>query len=306
MVARHAATSRRLSLVALVLAGCAGVDQMPSSPPSPPPLPRLAAIDVAIPDAAASEAETAPELPVLLLAGSPIADPAPVAALKFTAPKSGQVLPSATASDATVKFDVRNAPAGATIRLVLDGRPAKTHADLREPIRLGDLARTPLGEGHHVLVACLARTSGESLKGRDAHAIVEFHVGKKTPASVDFKKPYLVLLQPADTYSSEDASDVPVDALVIASGEKKHRVTYRLEGPGIEAPLRATAGPETPHAAKNLRPGAYTLRAEILGDDGKALTAPSSVVTRAITVTETATSQAPRGDAGPAGRGARP
>lgn len=286
------------ALAALAVFACGGVDPLPPPPPPPPAMPTPSIGQAALAEAGV---EAPPEAPVLLVAGAPSPEPAPPpASVRITSPAKNQVVERAHASDFPIKLDVKNwpvSPAGAHVHVLLDGRPARTIDDLKAPLHLGDLGAAAIGDGHHVLIAALARGSNETLKTKDALAVSEFFVDHKTAASVDLKKPYIVLSKPDGAYEGQAADHVLVDFLAVGVtlADEKEKIALRLEGPGIEgAALAATTTRIVPYYLENLRAGAYTLTVEILGADGKPLDNPWAKSTRTITVTRAARTQEPR------------
>lgn len=280
-------------LGAAAIGACGGVDTLPPPPPPPPAMP---AAPTAITKDVDAGAEAPPEAPVLLLAGAAAPEPTTASVLHVLAPSRGQLVESSKAEELLVRVEVKGwavSPSGGRVHLVLDGRLARTVSDLKAPLKLGDLAGGPLGEGHHVLVAVLARGSGETLKSKDALVVTEFYVGHKTAPSVDLKKPFLVLFKPDGTYEDESAEHVLVDFAAVGASlaDDSDRIALRLEGPGITVPLTATTTRVVPHYLENLHAGTYALKLEILGKDQKPLANSWATVTRSITVKRT-----PHGD----------
>jgi hypothetical protein len=248
---------------------------------------------------------------VLLVAGAPAPEPAGVAPkVRIVAPSMGQAIPEAGAASFVVKLDVKSwpiAPTRGRVHLVLDGRAVHSLANLDQPIDLGALidatqgaapdAGASLAAGAHVLAAVLARADGESLKSKDALAVTEFSVGSRTAASFDPKEPYLVVSEPHGAYADANADHVLVDFVAVGAtlGDGKQSIALALEGPGVEGSLMATTTRLVPYYLENLRAGAYTVRLQILGADGKPLSAPQATASRSLTVTRSARTEEPKG-----------
>lgn len=273
-----------------ILGACGGVDTLPPPPPPPPAMPVREAAEAKTADAGV---EAPPEAPVLLLAGAAAPEPTTASVLHVLAPTRGQLIDANKAEDTPVRLESKGwavSPSGGRIHLILDGRLARTVSDLKAPLKLGELAGGPLGDGHHVLVAILARGSGETLKSKDALVVTEFFVGHKTTTSVDLKKAFLVLAKPDGTYEDESAEHVLVDFAAVGAslGDDGERIALRLEGPGVTGAATATTTRVVPYYLENLRAGTYALKLEILGKDQKPLANPWATVTRSITVKRTA------------------
>jgi hypothetical protein len=236
--------------------------------------------------------EAPPQAPVLVVAGA--AAPEPTGApptIHITSPAKGAVLAEAKAKDTVVKVEVKNWPLaqnGGMVHLLLDGHPVRMLLDAKETPTLADLGGgSPLSEGHHVLIAVLARASHETLKSKDALAVQEFDIGHaKAAATIDLHKPYLIVSKPDPTYEGADADHVLVDFIPVNAtlADGKERVAMSLEGPGVEGSLRTTTNKLTPYYLENLRVGKYTLKVELVGADGKTFASPWATVTRAIEI----------------------
>jgi hypothetical protein len=216
---------------------------------------------------------------------------APLPTVKIVAPGKGQVLAANKAGDTEVKLDVKNwktATGSQHVHLILDNKPYKAIYDTKAPVKLSELTGgEPLTEGTHVLVAFPSRANHESVKGgAGVLPVVEFAVDKKGEP-FDAKKPMLIYSRPKGEYKGEMANHVLVDFQLAGTtlGEGKGAVTIEVTGPGVDKPLTAKAekfGP--PFYLENLRSGAYTLKLELLGPDGKVVPGAWNSTTREIKI----------------------
>lgn len=292
-------------LVVGVLAfGCAGQDaNLPPPPPPPPPL--TASATPPPPPPATTEAQASPPPPAMppvhLVAGSASPDPTgPLPTARIASPTAGQVIPAAKAGEFPIKLDVKNWPThtgGPHVHLILDGRPYKPIYDTKKPVTLAELTTgEPLAEGQHVLIAFPSRANHESVKTKGALAITSFYVGKKAADSVDIKKPLLIYSRPKGDYKGDMANHVLIDFQLANTelAEGKNVVNIGVVGPDTGSELTAKAAKfGTPFYLDNLRGGAYTVRLELVGADGKQLPGDWNVVTRSITVDRDAAPDAP-------------
>jgi hypothetical protein len=281
-------------LAAVLSVACGGASDNLPPPPPPPPAPPAATsapADAAAPAEPAAE-QPPPAPPVTLAEGTASPDPpAPTPAVKIVAPAAEQVVPAAKAGDFEVKLDVRNwktAKGDAHVHLILDNKPYKPIYDTKAPVKLSELTGdAPLDEGQHVLVAFPSRANHESVKTPGAVAVVSFWVGKKGARTVDVKKPLLVYSRPKGEYKGDMANHVLVDFQLVndtlASG--KDHVHLSVTGPGIDGEKTADAVKfGTPYYLDGLQDGAYTVKLDLLGADGKPVPGPWNSTTRTITV----------------------
>jgi hypothetical protein len=266
--------------LALTVACGGGSDNLPPPPPPPPPAPAIAS---AAPPASASAAATPPPPPapaITLTQGEASPDPAaPLPTVKILAPAKDQVIPAATAGDFVVKLDVKNwktAMGDAHVHLILDAKPYKPIFDLKAPgPKLSELTGgEPLAEGQHVLVAFPSRANHESVKTKDALALMEFWVGKKGDKAQDITKPTLIYSRPKGEYKGDMANHVLVDFQLANDklATDKDHVHIAVTGPGIDGEKAADATTfGAPFYLDNLQDGSYTVKLELQGADGKAL-----------------------------------
>lgn len=279
--------------VALPLACGGGNDNLP--PPPPPPTPRASASAPASATSSAASMDAGPATPApppaQLVMGAAAPDPAaPGPVVKIASPTSGQVVPADKSGDFVVKLDVKNwqtAQGSQHVHLILDNKPYKAIYDTKAPVKLSDLSSDPLAEGEHTLVAFASRPTHESVKSKDAIAMLSFFVGKKGDVKTDLKKPMLVYSRPKGDYKGEMANHVLVDfelANVTLADGKEH-VHLTVTGQGIDKPLEADVTKNgTPYYLDNLQNGAFTVKAELLGGDGKVLAGPWNSTTRTFNV----------------------
>ncbi|MFO0678780.1 MAG: hypothetical protein U0169_19765 [Polyangiaceae bacterium] len=304
--------------LATTIGACGGGNEnLPPPPPPPPPMPTSLAPVATTPPAPVPSAPAAkPMAPITLLAGAASPDPtAPLPTVKFLAPTKGQVIPAAKAGEFQVKLDVKNwatATGSSHVHLILDNQPYKPLYDTKAPIKLSELPTgDALSEGQHVLVAFPSRANHESVKTKDAVAVVEFYVGKKADG-VDTKKPMLVYSRPKGEYKGEMANHVLVDFQIanVTLAEGKEHVDVSVTGPGIEKDLVAKIEKfGTPWYLDNLQDGSYKIKLDLVGADGKALPGAWNSTTREIKIDHTAVAEtphehaadAPKTDAAPAG-----
>jgi hypothetical protein len=275
---------------------------------------------VATPEPVATPAETAttppaastpapPALPpVTLTLGTASPDPAaPLPTVKIAAPRANEVIAAAKASDFAIKLDVKNwatATGAAHVHLILDNKPYKPIYDTKAPIKMSELSPEPLAEGQHVLVAFPSRPNHESVKTKDALAVVSFYVGKKTADTVDIKKPMLIFSRPKGQYDGELANHVLVDFYTAnnAVGEGKGSVRLSVTGPGIDKELSADAKSwGAPFYLDNLQSGSYAVNLELRDKDGKPVPGPWNSTARTIKIDRDAKTPDPH-----AGHGAPP
>ncbi len=268
-----------------------GNDNLP--PPPPPPGPRV--MPSASASVAANVADAAPPPPaappVLLVQGTASPDPvAPLPIVKIAAPTSGQIVAADHAGDFQVKLDVKNwqtATGSSHVHLVLDNKPYKPIYDTKAAIKLSDLSPDPLTEGEHTLVAFASRMNHESVKTKDAMAMLSFFVGKKGDVKTDLKKPMLIYSRPKGEYKGDNASHLLVDFQLanVTLAEGKENVHFTVTGPGIDKALEAKVEKfGAPYYLDNLQNGQYTVKAELDGADGKMLPGPWNATTRTITI----------------------
>jgi hypothetical protein len=266
--------------LALAVACGGGSDNLPPPPPPPPPAPAIASAAPATSASAAPATPPPPPAPAITLTqGEASPDPAaPTPTVKFVAPTKDQLLPAATAGDFVVKVDVKNwktAMGDAHVHLILDAKPYKPLFDTKAPVKLSELTGgDPLAEGQHILVAFPSRANHESVKTKDALAMVEFWVGKKGDKAQDLTKPTLIYSRPKGEYKGDMANHVLVDFQLAndkLAADKDH-VHIAVTGPGIDGEKDADAtsyGP--PFYLDNLQDGTYSVKLELQGPDGKVL-----------------------------------
>jgi hypothetical protein len=293
--------AKLLCIVALAAAAplaqlaCGGNES--NLPPPPPPPGTGVASATASGQASTTAANTTPPPPAppppALVLGTASDDPTPAPTVKITAPTSGQVIPKDKAGDFVVKLDVKNwqtAMGAQHVHLILDNHPYKPIYDTKAPVKLSELmGGDPINEGEHVLVAFPSRANHESVKTKDALAILAFTVGKKADKPMDLKKPMLIYSRPKGDYKGLMASHVIVDwQLANATlGEGKDHVHITVLGPGIPDKLEAKAekfGP--PYFLDNLQNGTYTVKLELMsgGADMKVIPGAWNSTTRTIRI----------------------
>ncbi len=283
-----------VGLLAAAAACGGGNDNLPPNPP-PPPLPVETAEPV--PSSTASSAPVEPQLPpVSIQSSAPAPDPtAPLPTVKITTPTQKQVVAADKAADFAVKLDVKNwatAQGSQHVHLILDGKPYKAIYDAKVPVKLSELTNgEPLTEGQHILVAFPSRPTHESVKSKDALAIVEFYVGKKGDALQDIKKPMLIYSRPKGEYKGEMGNHILVDFQLANAKleEGKDTVKITVTGPGIDKELTAKSEKfGTPFFIDEVRNGEYSVKLELVGADGKTLPGSWNTTTRTFKVDKNA------------------
>ena len=285
------------SVMPLAQLACGGGES--NLPPPPPPPGTGVASATASTQASATTSVTTPPPPAppppALVLGAASEDPTPAPTVKITAPTQGQVIPKDKAADFVVKLDVKNwqtAPGAQHVHLILDNHPYKPIYDTKAPVKLSELmGGDPINEGEHILVAFPSRANHESVKTKDALAIMSFWVGKKGEKPSDVKKqPMLIYSRPKGDYKGLMASHVIVDWQLanVTLGEGKDHVHITVLGPGIPDKLEAKAekfGP--PYFLDNLQNGTYTVKLELMsgsGADMKLIPGPWNSTTRTIRI----------------------
>lgn len=286
-------------------------------PPPPPPPPAPASLDAGITPVSTTPSPPIPAKPptppVTLSVGAASPDPtAPLPTVKITAPTREQVVAADKAADFSVKLDVKNwqtAQGSSHVHLILDNKPYKAIYDTKAPVKLSELAGgEALAEGAHVLVAFPSRANHESVKTKDALAIVPFWIGKKGKLDPDpTKKPMLIYSRPKGDYNGDFANHVLVDFQLanVTLAEGKEHVHVFVKGPGIDKPLEQKVekfGP--PLYLDNLQNGAYEIKVELMDGSMKTLDGPWNSTTRTIKVDHDAKADpnvAHMGHAAPAG-----
>jgi hypothetical protein len=179
------------------------------------------------------------------------------------------------------------------VHLILDNKPYKAIYDTKAPVKLSELSGgEALAEGLHVLVAFPSRATHESVKTKDALAIVPFWIGKKGDLKDDpTKKPMLIYSRPKGDYKGELANHVLIDFYVanVTLAEGKEHVHVTVTGPGIDKPLEG-------HVEKfgnvlyldNLQNGSYQLKVELMDGSNKPIAGPWNSTTRSINVDHSA------------------
>jgi hypothetical protein len=191
-----------------------------------------------------------------------------------------------------VKLDVKNwktAMGDAHVHLILDDKPYKPIYDPKAPVKLSDLSGgDAIGPGQHILVAFPSRANHESVKTPGALSVVPFWVDKKGDVTQDVKKPMLIYSRPKGDYKGDMANHVLVDFYLAneklsQGGDHVHII---VTGPGTPSDgLTADAtqwGP--PFFLDSLQDGAYQVKLDLQGKDGKTLPGSWSSVTRSINV----------------------
>ncbi|MDB4942435.1 MAG: hypothetical protein JWP97_1969, partial [Labilithrix sp.] len=235
----------------------------------------------------------APAPPVTLTPGAASPDPtAPLPVVRITSPARDQVLDAKTAGDFAVRLDVKGwqtSKGSSHVHLILDNKPYKPIYDTKDATKLSDLlAGDAPAEGLHVLVAFPSRANHESVKTKDALAIVPFWIGKKTAGAADpTKKPMLIYSRPKGEYNGEMANHVLVDFQVanVTLAEGKEHVHVTVTGPGVDKPIEGSVEKfGTPLYLDNLQNGSYQLKVELLDSANKLIEGPWNSTTRTIKV----------------------
>jgi hypothetical protein len=218
----------------------------------------------------------------------------------LVSPTPGQRIAADKVSSFPIKLDVKNwqtATGSSHIHLILDNRPYKPVYDPSQPVLMSDILKSDtLSEGQHVIVAFPSRANHESVKTKGALVVTEFYVGKGTDKPVDLKKPMLVYSRPKGDYKGDMANHVLVDFQLVNEtlADGKDHVHVTVTGPGITEPLAADAfkfGP--PYYLDNLQNGAYSVKLDLLGGDGKPVAGPWNSTTRQINIDHTPPADAP-------------
>ncbi|MGH7284472.1 MAG: hypothetical protein ACRELY_23355, partial [Polyangiaceae bacterium] len=161
--------------------------------------------------------------------------------------------------------------------------------DPKAPVKLSELTGgEPLADGQHVLVAFPSRANHESVKTKNALAVLDFYVGKKKgDATTDLKKPILVYSRPKGVYKGDQGNHVIVDFQLINDtlADGKDHVMIDVTGPGITKDLTADVKSfGAPYYLDNLQNGSYTVKLDLLGADGKPVPGAWNSTSRTFTV----------------------
>jgi hypothetical protein len=176
------------------------------------------------------------------------------------------------------------------VHLILDNKPYKPIYDTKQAVKLSELAAgEALTDGLHTLVAFPSRANHESVKTKDALAIVPFWIGKKDAGAKGdaAKKPMLIYSRPKGDYNGEMANHVLVDFQVanVTLAEGKEHVHVSVTGPGLETPVEAKVEKfGTPLYLDHLQNGSYTLKVELRDGANKVVDGPWNSTTRTIKV----------------------
>ena len=142
---------------------------------------------------------------------------------------------------------------------------------------------TTLGDGEHTVRAFLARSYGESLKGKDTFFTSTFFIGKKMESKVDFSTPFLTYNEPSNHIYLVEGTPVLLDFLVsnceLSGGTDGHKV--RLT---IDKKATRTLTSWQPYYLYGLKEGKHTVRLELLDPDGNLVSGPFNDVEQTITV----------------------
>ncbi|HMJ16735.1 MAG TPA: hypothetical protein VK524_35225 [Polyangiaceae bacterium] len=286
------------AIVWSVAAGCAPAPQRgiePHNISTPPPASPQASATASAAPLQRVRAPVRRHAPSIELVAAPTSSTPESVAVEIAAPAADAVIKKDQLRYATVRLNLKNwklARPGPSVLVALDSfRPKNVHT-LAAPLPLSDFVdeNAELQPGQHVLVAMLARASGETLKP-SAASPRPFHSRRfwvETRGSLDAgapEEPLLVYNLPRGTYNGEAASQsVLVDYYVLGTALGEGGPRLRITVTGTEASAESLLSEWRPLHIKSLESGDYTVRLEVLAADGKVVPGQRTSAERVISV----------------------
>jgi hypothetical protein len=218
------------------------------------------------------------------------------AAARITAPTDSAVVDSASV-DVTIEAEnfetgvqtetdraeeIANSGNGQHFHVILDNEPYKANYEAGTPFDLGDL-----GPGAHTVVAFPSRSYHESVKGREAHDLVNFYVQEESgEVMLGDREPAIIYSRPKGTYSGADAERIMLDFYLhnVELGDDGYKARYTISDDGGAEVATTTLTEWTPAFVTGLSSGSYEVNLQLIGDDGEVVPGPFNDTTREITV----------------------
>ena len=218
------------------------------------------------------------------------------AAARITAPTDSAIVDSASV-DVTIEAEnfetgvqtetdraeeIANSGNGQHFHVILDNEPYKANYEAGTPFDLGDLA-----PGAHTVVAFPSRSYHESVKGREAHDLVNFYVQEESgEVMLGNRDPAIVYSRPKGTYSGADAERIMLDFYLhnVELGDDGYKARYTISDDGGAEVATTTLTEWTPAFVTGLSSGSYEVNLQLIGDDGEVVPGPFNDTTREITV----------------------
>ena len=218
------------------------------------------------------------------------------AAARITAPTDSAVVDSASV-DVTIEAEnfetgvqtetdraeeIANSGNGQHFHVILDNEPYKANYEAGTPFDLGNL-----DPGAHTVVAFPSRSYHESVKGREAHDLVNFYVQEESgEVMLGDREPAIVYSRPKGTYSGADAERIMLDFYLhnVELSDDGYKARYTISDDGGAEVATTTLTEWTPAFVTGLSSGSYEVNLQLIGDDGEVVPGPFNDTTREITV----------------------
>jgi hypothetical protein len=225
----------------------------------------------------------------------------PDASVVIGSPTPDQSISADRAQDFKIALQFEHWPlgeSGRSVILILDEFRPRALQVIRPGLRLSELVDEDreLLPGEHMLVALLARGSGETLKsdrqGPPApFAKVRFWTGPRTPDATPDRSPVVIYNLPRGTYNGSSASQsILLDFYVLGARLAADGPTIRVAVRGNGSEASTTLTDWKPLTINGLASGDYTVSLELRGPHGARLAGRRVRAERTITVNRDAPS----------------
>lgn len=224
--------------------------------------------------------------------------------LKIAIPQPGEVVgrpvwiqfriygyPLGTESQFDRASEIATTEMGQTIHVVVDNEP---YFPINEPAldpfdEAGDFYDTSykfqvpfrLSDGSHTIRMFPARSFGESLKGDQAFAAINFYVGSETGTNADLSAPMLTYNEPSPQMYLTEGKPILLDFYLsnvsLSSDGYKVRLT-------IDGKVNRVLTSWQPFYILGLKKGRHKVRLELLDERNQQVSGPFNDTTRTITV----------------------
>jgi hypothetical protein len=139
-----------------------------------------------------------------------------------------------------------------------------------------------LKEGMHTIRAFLARSFGESLKGDNSFAALNFYVGKEVEnSSVDLSQPYITYNEPNDRMHLQEGKPILLDFYVCNAELSSDGYKVRLT---IDGKVNRVITSWQPFYIYGLKKGKHTVRLELLDPENTLVPGTFNDVQQSFTV----------------------